>query len=360
MNPIKRNFIRFVCGILSFTFIGLFGCTFKSKEQVEAERAEEKQWKQPDDLAVHRVKKQDAVGDVFLLLDVSCSSNNAQRQKAGNEIAAIVDRAASGQRACVVPISEDSRATEAWCSRAIAPVECVSDPINPGPYKSQRLETKYKAATARVNAELEECRRQATSAELESRALRIRQAKEFIARLPAAPNTDIAGALYHVTELRKQSAEPFDLWVYSDMVEDPMRSRVGNLGINISGGVVHVRQLLARGAGYLDNGTLKWTTQFKSWGATSVDWKDFQYGEFSDAPAVSESRTEGRSVRPVVHARASPGKREPVVVPLPSRTITVDVKEKTEEERGDKTDEDGFGDPEPRELKVDWEKTPTF
>ncbi len=96
---------------------------------------------------------------------------------------------------------------------------------------------------------------------------------------PVAHKTDITGAIYRALQQVTEAASS-EVWIYSDMEEDPLFEGRAPLSINLVGVVVHVRQLTGYGRGYGTARQQEWEVKFAGWGNPTVDWKDFTLGEF--------------------------------------------------------------------------------
>lgn len=228
------------------------------------------------------------------LILVDTSGSNTFRGKMNQEVMALVGRTQENDNACIIPISSDSRQanSQPYCLGQVGGVLCEHPPVRDTDFYNPQEEEAYTAARARLAQETEQCMAEVVTRRSD-RPMRLQVLESKLSGYPVAHKTDITGAIFRALQ-QVTDAGTTELWIYSDMEEDPMYASRAELAINLTGGAVHVRQLTPYGRGYSTAMQEKWTPKFTGWGATVVDWKDFTLGEFAQNVG-----SESASVEPV-------------------------------------------------------------
>ncbi len=279
-----------------------------------------------EELAV-TVKEAPPADEIIFLIDVTAS--HSYLGQIGDEIVALTQRDET-TAVCVLQIASDSRAssTARLCLKPVVQQQCTHPPVKESGFFNTKEQERYRQAGERIEAELAEC-----NAGLEAKRVGRRERQDeaivqFLRNLQRAGNTDIFGAFASIGEVTTCGQEcERTVWVFSDLKDDPMREREGELTVGLngaSGTSIKVRLIVQPGEGYDDDRKATWLDRFAEWGVpeSKVEWKTFAPGEFAldggTTGVVSGSRAPVR--RSTTRAASpTPSRSEPTTADPPRR-----------------------------------------
>lgn len=281
----NKNPIHLLLTVVTM-LVMILGCGVRPPDEQKAAE-EAAKWVPAKDLTVNRQENQ-VQRKTLIMVDLSAS--NTSKPAMWEEVKAQVAEVGELDEVCVLQISEDSSATpsQPWCRGILDPWVCSHDPIKEGNWSSvTRQKREYAAAGTRVEGEMKQCE----SERLAEKARRAVQGQTSLeAWINATRNTqktDIQGAFARSMEMKSAAVTVMDIWVYSDMEDDPLVKRSEPLTLSLAGQNVHVRRLARSGGGYDSTWQTMWTTIFTGWDNPVVDWKNFRQGEFGEAKQVT-------------------------------------------------------------------------
>lgn len=272
-------------------------------------------WAKPDDVTVTHASV--ATTSRTLVL-VDTSGSNYWRPQMEAEVTALLAKVGPTAVGCVVPICSDSResATPPVCAEPVETFTCWHVPLKTTGFYNTKERDEYAEAATRVAAEMDTCQA-ALETFKATRPDQLVRLKQQLRAYPTSAHTDIIGSIHRALE-QHTDATATQVWIYSDMIDDPMGDHSA-LVINLAGVQVHVRQLIARGGGADVGRQMDWTTKLQAWGATEIDWKDFSPGEFAQVAVATPEEVKAPPVPvPVRSAPSESGDRGlPPVVDKP-------------------------------------------
>lgn len=267
----------------------ILGCGVRPADQEQA-ATKATEWTPAKDLEVFRLDNL-VEGQTLILVDLSKS--NTSKPDMWAEVKAQVAKVGDLDEVCVLQISEDSSATSSqpWCRGILDPFTCTHYPIKEGNWTSvTREKREYVEAKARIEREMKQCEAE-RQVEQSRRTVQAKAGLESWIKVARDTQfTDIQGAFSRAVGMKDDGADSMEVWVYSDMEDDPLVKRSEPLTLSLADQKVHVRRLARSGAGYDSTWQTKWESVFKGWGNPTVDWKDFRQGEFGEPdPVVVEA-----------------------------------------------------------------------
>lgn len=270
---------------------------------------EEQEFLPADQLVVTRVPLPPPLRTLVL---VDTSGSNTFRGKMNQEVMALVGKTEVDNDTCLIPITSDSRQanSQPHCLGQIGGITCEHPPVRSSDFYNPQEEAEYVAARQRLEGELAACWGEVTLREQTDRPQRLELMGAKLQAYPVAKKTDITGAIYRALQ-QVTAALATDVWIYSDMEEDPLYEGRAPLAINLAGVNVHVRQLTPYGRGYSTAMQDKWLPKFQEWGDPQMDWKDFTLGEFVQTLAVTTPEPEVVEAVPSGEEAAVPVTGEP-------------------------------------------------
>lgn len=238
---------------------------------------EEQEFLPPDELRVERITMAPPLRTLIL---VDTSGSNTFRVKMNQEVMALVAKTEVDNNTCLIPITSDSRQanSQPYCLGQVGGIRCEHQAVRTTGFYNPQEEAAYRVAQVRLDREKDACMAEVVSRQAD-RPMRLEVMLGKLKAYPVAHKTDITGAIYRGLQ-QVTEAVAAEVWIYSDMEEDPLYEGRAPLSINLVGVAVHVRQLTGYGRGYGTARQKEWEAKFTGWGNPTVDWKDFTLGEF--------------------------------------------------------------------------------